>query len=299
MCDERSEARAARRLAVTSPGARLDRRRFAQLGTAGMLAAAFPGVAACAQDGALTERRVEVPMDGGTSGSLFVAPSAGAHPGVLMWPDIRGLRPAFEAMAKRLAADGYAVLVVNPFWRDADAPVVAPGEQFGDPEVRERIIPMYRKIAEEDAAMADARAYVAFLDAQSETDTDRPVGAAGYCMGGPLVMRTAGAVPDRVGAIASFHGGGLLTDEADSPHRLIPQTSAAALHAVAEDDHEQSPETVPDLRAAYEAAGVPAEIEVYEGTAHGWRPIDSPVYDEEQAENAWARMLALFEERLA
>ena len=214
-----------------------------------------------------------------------------------MWPDIRGLRPAFEAMGKRLAMAGYAVLVVNPFWRDARAPVVQPGEQFSDPDVRGRLIPMARKLTQE-AALSDARDYIGFIDAQDAVNTDKKIGTAGYCMGGPLIMRTAAAVPERVGAAASFHGGGLATDQPDSPHLLIPQTKAQVLHAIAENDYERDPDFKPVLEAAYADAGIPAEIEVYEGTLHGWCPPDSAVYNEAQAEKAWSRMLALYERAL-
>ncbi len=253
------------------------------------------------------EQAVSVPMGSGAgtgmgegagqSDSYFVHPAAGAHAGILMWPDIRGLRPAFEAMGKRLAMAGYSVLVVNPFWRDASAPVVGPDEQFSDPDVRSRLIPMARKL-DQDAAFADARAYIAFLDRQAAVDTGKKIGTAGYCMGGPLIMRTAAAVPDRVGAAASFHGGGLVTEGEDSPHLLIPQTRAEVLHAIAENDYERNPDFKPVLEKTYADAGIPAEIEVYEGTMHGWCPPDSRVYNEAQAEKAWQRLLTLYERAL-
>jgi carboxymethylenebutenolidase len=147
--------------------------------------------------------------------------------------------------------------------------------------------------------MSDARDYIAFIDQQKPVDTERKIGTAGYCMGGPLIMRTAGAVPDRVGAAASFHSGGLVTDKEDSPHLLIPTSPAHVLHAVAENDDERNPTVKHDLAAAYKAAGIPAEIEVYKGAMHGWCPPDSSVYNEEQAEKAWARMLVLFKTALA
>ena len=215
-----------------------------------------------------------------------------------MWPDIKGLRPAFKLMGKRMAENGYAVLVVNPFYRDAEAPVAGENPNFSDPETRKFLVRMARKLTQ-DAAMSDARAYINFLDAQKGVDTSRKVGTCGYCMGGPLIMRTAGARPDRVGAAASFHGGRLVTDKPDSPHLLIPNSPAHILHAIAENDDARTPEVKTILAQAYEAAGVPAEIEVYEGTKHGWCPPDSTVYDEAQAEKAWSRMLALYERALA
>jgi len=236
-------------------------------------------------------------MPEGVSDSYMVAPSTGTYPGVLIWPDIKGLRPAFKMMGKRLAMSGYSVLVVNPFYRDNKHPVVGPDASFRDPDTRSFLVGMARKLTQ-DAAMSDARAYIDFLDKQKSTDTTKKVGTTGYCMGGPLIMRTAGAVPTRVGAAASFHGGGLVRDTPDSPHLLIPTSPAHVLHAVAENDDERDPEAKKVLAEAYAKAGVPAEIEVYEGALHGWCPPDSPVYNEPQAERAWARMLALFERAL-
>jgi carboxymethylenebutenolidase len=237
-------------------------------------------------------------MRDGFSDCYYVRPSSGKHPAVLMWPDIKGLRPAFRAMGKRLAMQGYSVLVVNPFYRDAKAPVVGEGASFSDPETRKFLIAMARKLTQ-NASMADARAYIEFLDAQDNVDTNRKVGTLGYCMGGPLIMRTAGAVPNRVGAAASFHGGGLVSDADDSPHLLIPSSSAHVLHAIAENDDERGPDAKNVLAAAYKATGVPAEIEVYEGTLHGWCPPDSQVYNKIQAEKAWSRLTALFKTALA
>jgi len=245
----------------------------------------------------LRESEVSVKTPHGVSDSYFVAPQAGHYPGVLMWTDIKGLRPAFKLMAKRLAMQGYAVLVPNPFYRDATHPVVGENASFADPDTRALLLGMAKKLTQ-DAAFSDAKAYVKYLDAHSSIDTSRKIGTLGYCMGGPLIMRTAGALPERIGAAASFHGGGLVTEKPDSPHLLIPQSSAKVLHAVAANDHERSPDTVPALKAAYAEAGRSAEIEVYEGTLHGWCPPDSQVYNEAAAEKAWARLLALFESAL-
>jgi carboxymethylenebutenolidase len=293
MCDEHTEQD---NLRFEQAGGAVNRRQFGGLGTAAIFAAAFP-LAAC-EDDALIENDVEIAMPDGTSDSYFVHPAEGRHPGVLIWPDIRGLRPAFKAMGKRLALAGYSVLVANPFYRDAPAPVVGPDADFSDPDTRTLLVGMARKLTQ-DAAMSDARAYIGFLDQQDSVDTARRVGTAGYCMGGPLIMRTAAAVPGRVGAAASFHGGGLVTEDETSPHLLIPSSPAQVLHAIAENDDEKDPNAKTVLAAAYEAAGIPAEIEVYAGTLHGWCPPDSRVYNEAQAERAWSRMLALFERALA
>lgn len=295
MCDELTEKD---NTAYERSGGTVNRRDFSKLGTAGILSLLLPSAALGRDHHEVAESDVDVPMANGVSDSYFVRPSRGRYPGVLMWPDIRGLRPAFRAMGKRLAMEGYSVLVVNPFYRDAKAPVVAPGESFRDPDVRSRLIPMARKLTQ-DAAMSDARDYIKFLDAQASTDTSRKVGTMGYCMGGPLIMRTAAAVPERVGAAASFHGGGLVTDRPDSPHLLIPQSPAHVLHAVAENDDERNPTAKTVLAESYRAAGIPAEIEVYAGTLHGWCPPDSQVYNEAQAERAWSRTLSLFKGALA
>ena len=294
MCDELTEIDNEE---FAKAGGDVNRRDFSKLGTAGVLSLMLPATA-FAEDGLeVVESEVDVPMEDGVSDSYFVRPASGTYPGVLIWPDIRGLRPAFKAMGKRLAMQGYSVLVANPFYRDGKHPHVAPGEQFSDPDVRTRLIAMARKLTQ-DASMSDARHYIRFLDAQDATDTSRKVGTMGYCMGGPLIMRTAGAVPERVGAAASFHGGGLVTDRDDSPHLLIPQSPAHVLHAVAENDDERNPTQKVVLAETYAANGIPAEIEVYEGTLHGWCPIDSRVYNEAQAEKAWARTLALFDRAL-
>ena len=185
-----------------------------------------------------------------------------------------------------------------PFYRDARAPVVGEGASFGQPEIRNIVLPMARNLNTE-THFTDARAIVSFLDQQAAVDTSRRIGTSGYCMGGPMVMRTVAAVPDRVGAGATFHGGGLATDADDSPHLLIPNTTAHMLHCVAANDDEDDPEAKNTLRDAYAGAGIPAEIEVYEGTIHGWCPPDSRVYNEAQAERAWNRLLVLFESALA
>jgi carboxymethylenebutenolidase len=246
----------------------------------------------------VSESEVNVTTPDGTADCYFVHPTTGAYPGVVIWPDILGLRPAFRQMGKRLAETGYAVLVVNPFYRGRRAPVVPEGASFADPATRETVMPLAQAL-NATTHVTDARAFVAYLDSQTAVNRNRKVGTMGYCMGGPIVMRTAAAVPDRVGAAASFHGGGLVSQAADSPHLLVPTMKAQFLIAVAENDDQREPETKTVLRDTFAKAGLAAEIEVYAGAAHGWCPPDSAVYNEPQAERAWSRLLALFEKALA
>ncbi len=273
----------------------LTRRRFGAL-AAGAAAAALLPRASAAQAVSGTEVLVQTPD--GEADCYFAHPQSGRHAGVIVWPDILGLRPAFRAMGDRLAGSGYAVLVVNPYYRTAKAPVVPDGATFADPATREKVFPLARSLSAE-TNVTDAKAFVDFLDAESAVDTARRIGTTGYCMGGPMTMRTAAAVPERIGAGASFHGGGLVTDDASSPHLLVPTMQASFLIAIAENDDERDPGAKGALREAFDAAGLAAEIEVYEGAMHGWCPPDSSVYHEAQAERAWARLLALFETALA
>ena len=273
----------------------MTRRDFTKLATGAGLAMMFPSIANAQ---AISERDVNIETPDGVADCYFVYPSMGAHAAVLVWPDILALRPAFREMGKRLARSGYAVLPVNPFYRDAPAPVVGRGASFGQPEIRNLVLPMARNLNAE-THFSDARAFVAWLDDQSEVDTSMGIGTTGYCMGGPMVMRTVAAVPERLAAGATFHGGGLATNAPDSPHLLIPQTRAQVLHCVAENDDNNDPQAKVTLREAYNAAGIPAEIEVYEDAMHGWCAIDSQVYHEAQAERAWGRLLNLFENALA
>jgi carboxymethylenebutenolidase len=291
MCDEQTEKDID---AFQAEGGKLNRRDFAKLSAVASFAALMPSVASAFE---ATESEVKISTPDGVADAYFVHPKEGKHPAVLIWTDILSLRPAFRAMAKRLAESGYAVLVPNPYYRSAKAPVIELGASFRDPETREIVMPMYRQLNAQ-THKSDATAFIAFLDQQAAVDTDRKVGTAGYCMGGPMIMRTAAAVPERVGAAASFHGGGLATDKDDSPHLLIPQTKAQVLHAIAQNDDEKDPNAKNVLREAYAAANIPAEIEVYDDTLHGWCPPDSAVYNQEKAERAWARLLALFERAL-
>jgi carboxymethylenebutenolidase len=245
----------------------------------------------------VVEQDVTVPTPDGEADCYFVHPAEGAHAAVMVWPDIKGIRPAFRAMGKRLAQSGYSVLVVNPYYRTHKGALVSPGDQFSDPAVREKLMPHARSLSP-DTCVTDGRALAAWLDQQPAVDTGRKMGVTGYCMTGSYTMRLAAAMPDRIGAGGSFHGGRLATDKPDSPHLLAPQMQAGFLIAIAENDDERNPTEKEKLREAFDAAGVEAEIEVYAGTRHGWCPPDSAVYDEQQADRAWARLLALFEREL-
>jgi carboxymethylenebutenolidase len=269
------------------------RRDFAMIAGSLGLVAAFPANAATRK---VIERDVLVPTPDGKADCYFVAPAKGKHAAVIMWTDVYGLRPAFRQMGKRLAEAGYAVLVMNPFYRSAKAPIIAPNDPRNE-ETRKVIAPM-RALMTPDAITRDAKAFVAFLDTQKSVSKKRKIGTIGYCMGGPLVVRTAAAVPERIGAVGSFHGGGLVTTQPDSPHLLIPQTKAGFLIAIADNDDKQAPEDKAKLRAAFDAANRDAEIEVYAGAMHGWCPPDGRAYHPVQAEKAWSRLLALFAKTL-
>ncbi len=273
---------------------RLSRRGFGLLtvATAGMAAAP-----ALAQSN-VVEKDVAVKTPDGTSDSVLFHPvGTGTWPAVLIWPDIMGLRPAFRDMGRRLAGEGYVVLVVNPFYRSAKAPVIGDKFDFGNPEQRARLMG-YRGAMSDDGVDRDAVAYLAFLDAQAQTSKTRKAGVQGYCMGGPLSFRTAAAVPGRIAAVGSFHGGGLVTKNPNSPHLLIPKTNAAYLIAKARNDDAKEPTVKDDLKAAFAAAGRTATVEVYPAD-HGWCVKGSAVYNEAQAERAWAALSAMYKTQLA
>jgi carboxymethylenebutenolidase len=242
----------------------------------------------------VTEADVTVKTPDGTADCYFVHPASGTAPGVLIWPDIFGLRPALRQMGKRLAESGYSVLVVNPFYRTQKAPTAAAGSATPIQEV----MPLARSL-NETTQMTDAKAFIAWLDEQKAVAKNRKVGTQGYCMGGPIAFRTAAAVPDRVGAVASFHGGGLVTDSPNSPHLQAAKSKAQFLVAIAENDDQRSPNDKTVLKETFAKANLPAEIEVYAGTAHGWCPPDSRVYNEPAAEKAWSRLLALYGKALS
>lgn len=292
MCDDQTE----RELELHLKNQGLTRRDLSKLGAGVALGLLLPPVAGAS---GVNQADVTVPTPDGRADCVFVHPGdGGASPAVILWPDIRGLRPAFRTMASRLAGSGYAVLLVNPFYRQARAPVVQPGESFSDPQVRERLRPMARALTP-DKVLADGAAFIEWLKGRPEVDADRPMAVMGYCMSGSFALRLAAAEPETIAAAASFHGGRLATDADDSPHRLADQIRAGVLIAIAENDHQRDPQARDRLVAAFNAAGVDAEIEVYEGAMHGWCPPDSGAYNEAQAERAWSRLLALLARQLA
>ena len=242
----------------------------------------------------VTESDVNVTTPDGAADCYFVHPASGTAPGVLIWPDIFGLRPAFHQMGKRLAESGYAVLVVNPFYRAKKAPTAAAG---GATPIQD-VMPLARGL-NETTHMTDAKAFIGWLDGQASVAKNRKMGTQGYCMGGPIAFRTAAAVPERVGAVASFHGGGLVTDAPNSPHLQAAKTKAQFLIAIAANDDARSPNDKIALKDTFATANLPAEIEVYAGSQHGWCPPDSQVYNEPLAEKAWSRLLALYGKALA
>ncbi|MBD8736928.1 dienelactone hydrolase family protein [Sphingomonas sp. CFBP 13706] len=289
MCDEHTADDNEHYLAAMS------RRQFGVMTGAAGLAMLLP-VPADAKP--ISGRDVSIKTPDGQADAYFVAPATGAYPGVLVWPDIMGLRPAFRQMADGLAQSGYAVLVVNQFYRSTKAPFLSPGESYDQPAVRARIAP-FRDALTPEATVRDAKSFTDFLDAQPQVDHKRGLATTGYCMGGPMVIRTAAAVSGRIRAGATFHGGGFVTDTPDSPHRLIPALKGGYLIAIAANDDARAPTEKDVLRAAFAAAKRPAEIEVYPETMHGWCPPDSKVYNPVQADRAWGRMLALFATALA
>jgi carboxymethylenebutenolidase len=242
----------------------------------------------------VTDGEVTVTTPDGTADCYFVHPASGAAPGVLLWPDIFGLRPAMRQMGKRLAENGYSVLVVNPFYRTKHAPTA---DQGGATPIQS-VMPLAQTL-NETTHMTDAKAFVAWLDQQPSVAKNKKIGTQGYCMGGPMALRTAAAVPGRVGAVASFHGGGLVTTQPNSPHLQAAKTHAQFLIAIADNDDKRAPTDKTALKETFEAAKRPAEIEVYTGSAHGWCPPDSQVYNEPAAEKAWSRLLALYSKALA
>ena len=252
-------------------------------------ASAMPSAAASPST---SSRAVTVDTPDGKADGFFVFPREGKHPGVVVWPDIAGSRTAYQTMATRLAERGYAVLVVNQYYRSAKAPVLASFAEWKTDAGKEKLKPMIEAITPEGTSR-DGAAFVAWLGGQPEVDTSRKIGTSGYCMGGPFAIRTAAAAPARVGAVASFHGANLASDKPESPHLLFAKTQAHYLIAIAQNDDERQPEAKTLLRESADAAKQPAEIEVYPAQ-HGFSTIDSPVYDEAQAERAWARMLATF-----
>jgi carboxymethylenebutenolidase len=277
-------------------GRALSRRGFNSLSIAAGLAAAGSASAQEA-DVEMTDVDVKTP-DGTCDAAVFAPKKAGTYPAVLMWPDALGLRPAFRDMGRRLASSGYVVFVPNPFYRSKRAPAFGPGFSFQNPDDMKKLQELRGPMTPE-AIERDAVAFFSFLDTQKKTNRKAKTGTVGYCMGGPLVLQTAFALPGRVGAGVTCHGGGLVTNGADSPHLLIAKTPHAAYHfAIAANDDQRQPDAKDKLKAACEAAHVPATVEVYAGAQHGWCVPDMPIYNHDQAERAWSAMLALYKQRL-
>lgn len=290
MCDEMTEAENAAWMRDKG----LNRREFASIGAGAAALSVLPGCTTAGEmsSSATASRTVIIGTPAGKADAYFVYPSKGKHPAVIMWPDIAGLRDAYQQMGTRLAAAGFAVLVVNQYYRSSPAPVLNSLMEWRAPAGAAKLKPMIAAITPA-GTISDAAAFVGWLDGQKEVDTKKRIGTCGYCMGGPFTVRTAFANPARVGAAASFHGGGLVGTDGDAPNKLIASTKAAYLIAIAQNDDERAPDEKKVLRAAADAAGRPAEIEVYPAQ-HGWCTLDAPIYDREQAEKAWGRMLALF-----
>jgi carboxymethylenebutenolidase len=281
----------------------LARREFVALSVAAGLGGAA-GPAAAATD--VAESDVEIKTPDGLCDAAFLHPKSGSHAGVLIWPDAFGLRPSMRELGRRLAAEGYSVLVPNPFYRVSKAPFTdASHFNFQNPDEMAKLRPLMASVTAPGNAEKDAVAYVAFLDARKEVNKAKKIGTQGYCMGGPLVVRTAATLPDRIGAGASFHGGGLVTDRPDSPHLLAPKIKARMYFGVASNDDARQPDAKVKLKEAFAAAKVPAEIEVYPGALHGWCVPDmpmqdgSPIYNKPDAERAWSKLLALYKTALA
>ncbi|OYX48509.1 MAG: hypothetical protein B7Y90_09915 [Alphaproteobacteria bacterium 32-64-14] len=295
MCDEHTEV-SNQEFFKDKSG--VSRRGVVAAGAASVVLANLSTVEAEAQTAKLPVVEMELDIDtpDGKADVHFAVPAFGKHPAVLVWPDIMGLRPAFKGMGRRLAEAGYAVLTINPFYRVARGQVFdANTEKFSDAPVRTRLVSLMQPtVGDPENCRKDATAMFAWLDKHGSVDAKKRAGTTGYCMGGPLVMRTAGFLPNRIGAGASFHGGGVLTAAPTSPHLLIPQMKAAnMLMAVAQNDDAQDATIKDKLRDAFAKTKIKAEIEVYPAQ-HGWCPTDSQVYDKTQAEKAWTRLLANF-----
>jgi carboxymethylenebutenolidase len=253
----------------------------------------------------VVETEVQIKTPDGACDAVFIHPAAGVHPGVLIWPDALGLRLAMRDMGRRLAAEGYSVLVPNLFYRNAKAPVFDATFSFQNEADMAKFQQLRAPLTEPGAAERDSAAYIAFLDSQDQVDKAKKIGVHGYCMGGALAVRTAAAMPDRVGAGASFHGGGVVTPKPDSPHLLASKIKAHMYFGIASDDDTREPDAKDKLREAFAAANVPTEIDVYPGTLHGWCMPDMPfkygvpVYSKPDAERAWGKLLALYKTALA
>lgn len=276
----------------------LNRRQFGVLAGAGAVAACAPKGGSADAVGGLVENTVTFDAPGGTFDGVFIHPAEGAHPGVILWPDIAGLRPAKVQMGRRLAESGYAVLVANPYYRSVSGQQFEDFDDWRNNDGWNAVTPWREKNTPE-AVQETARAVVAWLDAQDAVDSSRGIGNQGYCMTGSWTIYTAAAVPSRVKAAASFHGGGLVGDGPMAPVNLLDDLApdAEALIAIARNDDAENPDAKIALRAAAENAAADIDVEVYDGD-HGWTVLDSPVYDQAEAERAWSELLALYAEAL-
>jgi len=280
----------------------LTRRDFVTAVAAGVVVAAGRELGAQPQ---VTETNVEIKTPDGTCDAAFIHPASGAHPAVIIWPDAFGLRPSMRDMAKRLAGAGYSVLVPNPFYRVAKSPVYENASKVDFQAERAKLGPLMGSIQADGTVERDAPAFITWLDMQKPVDRTKKIGTQGYCMGGGLVVRTAAAVPSRVGAGGSFHGGGLVTDRPNSPHLLAPKIKGRMYFAIAANDDKSQPEAKTKLKEAFDAAKVPVEVEVYSMAQHGWCVPDmpaqangQPIYDKADAERAWGKLLALYKAAL-
>ncbi|HEU4649857.1 MAG TPA: dienelactone hydrolase family protein [Croceibacterium sp.] len=273
-----------------APG--LSRREFAAMGAVATAIAVTPLDSAEAQRARLDESNVTFDAPDHRMDGFFVHPGEGKHPAVIVWPDIAGPRDAFSSMARRLAREGYAVLILNPYYRDQEAPQFDDFDDWRTNGGMEKVAPWREKLTAE-AVMATAKAVVAYLDAEDAVDTAKGIGVQGYCMGGPFAVWTAAAAPERVKAVASFHGAGLVGEDATSPVKMIAQTQASYFFAIARNDDRTAPGDKDALKAAADAAGRPAEIKVYKGD-HGWTVADSPAYNYDEDDASWERLLALY-----
>lgn len=282
----------------------LSRRDIVKLAVGAALASSATAAEGAARP--VEERDVEIKTPDGVCDAAFLYPTRGAHPGVLIWTDAFGLRPAMRDIGKRIAAEGYTVLVPNPFYRAGAAHTLDLNTKtfsFQNADDMARLRKLMSGMQASGAAEKDAAAYVAFLDAQKQVDKHRKIGTQGYCMGGPLVFRTAASLPDRIGAGATFHGGGLVTDRPDSPHLLVPMIKAQMYIGIASNDDARQPDAKDKLKEAFAAAKVPAEVEVYQGL-HGWCVPDmpmqdgKPIYNKPEAEKAWTKLVALYKSAL-
>jgi carboxymethylenebutenolidase len=276
----------------------ISRREFNALSIAAGVAAATGASGATAAQ--MMDRDVQVTTAAGVCDAALIHPSGGSWPGVILFPDVFGLRPTMRDMAKRLAADGFTVLVPNPFYRTTKAPGLSTDIDFNNPADRAKIDTLRAPLTS-DAVMQDATAYVKFLDSQSTVNKKAKMGVFGYCMGGPMTLQAAASNPDRIGAGASFHGGGLVTDKPDSPHLLVPKIKAQYYVGIAMNDDQRQPDAKTTLDEAFKAANLQAKIEVYDGCLHGWcvkdmpnPPGKPPIYNEAQAERAWGELVSLY-----